>query len=282
MQRGQSFTADEFNACLSLSSDGRSDGALGFGDQDCTTPSAVFDTQTPTLRTALDTTTPQQEPSKDLFGDMFGQHNSELVSPPSSIFGPPSDPCDASMDEMIPATPDHAFLPSILLTKTSPTPMIHARNGSGSSEFEMVAPSALFKGTPGGLGTPLNLSPPGSPKSHHPSRLVDLDRTPRPVVGVQNTRPGLIRARSSTAAHKTTSAFSQFMKHTPCVAPIIPVQTEEAAPVLPRSLGLGLAMPTAKRQKLGFGMTIPIPGAAGGGGGLDSGLASPFDEKKIF
>jgi hypothetical protein len=263
LQRGQSFTADDFNNCLSLSSDANDD--LALHDQECLTPSAAFDTQTPTLQTAhqLDTTTPQPQDGQDLFGDMFGRHNNDLVSPPSSIFGS-SDPCDISMDnEVIPATPDHVHVPCIMLTKTSPTPMIHARNGSGSSDFEIVSPPV---NKVSGLGTPLNLSPPGSPKSLLAPFAKDLEKTPRP-----GTRPGLIRARSSTAAHKTPSAFSQFMNNTPS-----PIEPPQAAPIL-RSISLGLPLPSAKRQKLGAGLTIPLPGAS-----LESGLASPFDEKKMF
>ncbi|KAI5450950.1 hypothetical protein NCC49_002689 [Naganishia albida] len=271
LQRGQSFTADDFNTCLSLSSDPASDDDLALHDQECATPSAVFDNQTPTLQTVhhLDTSTPQaQECGQDLFGDMFGRHN-DLASPPSSIFG--SDPCDITLDnDVIPATPDHVHVPSIMLTKTSPTPMIHLRNGSGSSDFEIVSPARLKQLS--GLGTPLNLSPPGSPKPQFaPGFPTDQDKTPRPAAGL---RPGLIRARSSTAAHKTPSAFCQFMNNTPAVPNAI-----DSPPVEPsfRSLNLGLALPSAKRQKLGAGLTIPLPGAS-----LDAGLASPFDEKKVL
>lgn len=271
LQRGQSFTADDFNTCLSLSSDPASDDDLGLHDQECATPSAVFDNQTPTLQTVhhLDTSTPQaQECGQDLFGDMFGRHN-DLASPPSSIFG--SDPCDITLDnDVIPATPDHVHVPSIMLTKTSPTPMIHLRNGSGSSDFEIASPARLKQLS--GLGTPLNLSPPGSPKPQlAPGFPTDLDKTPRSAAGL---RPGLIRARSSTAAHKTPSAFSQFMNNTPAAPNAI-----DSPPVEPafRTLNLGLALPSAKRQKLGAGLTISLPGAS-----LDAGLASPFDEKKVL
>jgi hypothetical protein len=245
LQRGQSFTADDFNNCLSLSTDS------DFVDQACETPSIVFDAQ---ANAPLDTTTPQAvESVQDLFGKMFGQHN-DMVSPPSSIFG--SDGYDMDADT-VPATPD-VQLPSIMLTKNSPSPMIHTRTDSGSSDFEMVPPTK-----PSALGNPLTFSAPASPRFQLGNALpVDLDATPRP----SSNRPGLIRARSSTAAHKTPSAFAQFMNH-----------TAASAPADPRSPVAG--MPTAKRQKLGFGLTIPMPGAAAK---LDSGLASPFDEKSMF
>lgn len=250
LQRGQSFTADDFNNCLSLSTD------PDFVDQACETPSIVFDAQN---HAPLDTTTPQAvESGQDLFGKMFGQHN-DMVSPPSSIFGSDGYEMDA---DTVPATPD-VQLPSIMLTKTSPSPMIHTRTDSGSSDFEMVPPTK-----PSALGNPLTFSAPASPKFQLGAALpVDLDATPRPG----SNRPGLIRARSSTAAHKTPSAFAQFMNHTP--APVINTPTS----IAPRSPVAGL--PTAKRQKLGFGLTIPMPGAAAK---LDSGLASPFDEKSMF
>lgn len=179
---------------------------------------------------------------------MFGQHNA-LVSPPSSIFG--SDANDVSMDaDTIPATPDHG-LPAIMLTKTSPSPMIHTRTDSGSSELD-----------PPILGAPLSFSAPASPKFQLGLiPTTDHDLTPRPTHAAG--RPGLIRARSSTAAHKSPSAFAQFMNHTPAPAAALESPTK----------------PNAKRQKLAFGLTLPMPDAAAK---MDSGLASPFDERGTF
>ncbi|GHJ83632.1 hypothetical protein NliqN6_0034 [Naganishia liquefaciens] len=252
LHRGQSFTADDFNNCLSLSSD------AAFVDQACETPSIVFDAQS--SHAPLDTTTPQAtETDQDLFGKSFGQHYS-LVSPPSSIFG--SDANDVSMDaDTIPATPDHG-LPAIMLTKTSPSPMVHMRTDSGSSELE-----------PSVLGGPLSFSAPTSPKFQ--LGLVptaDQDLTPRPT-HMGSARPGLVRARSSTAAHKSPSAFAQFMNHTPAPSTTITTTTTPAPLESP-------SRPTAKRQKLAFGLTLPMPGAKGTP--LDSGLASPFDENGMF
>lgn len=269
LQRGQSFTADDFNNCLSLSSD-----TDAFVDQACETPSIVFD-QTGGHR-AFDTTTPQAtESNQDLFGKMFGQHN-DMVSPPSSIFG--SDGYDMSMDsDTVPATPDHVQLPCIMLTKTSPSPMIHARNGSGSSDMEISSPSTQKPLKKSALGTPLSFSAPTSPKFQLGAldAAPDLDLTPRPVL---NARPGLVRARSSTAAHKSPSAFAQFMNNTP--GPSICVKTATPGTVEPPLRSpTRVRLPTAKRQKLGFGLTLPMPGASAK---IDSGLASPFDEKSMF
>ncbi|KAJ9111052.1 hypothetical protein QFC19_001250 [Naganishia cerealis] len=336
LQRGQSFTADDFNNCLTLSSDsgstpppgddetgnGGDSGTIeftGFDDQDCVTPSAVFDNRTPTLQTVHHFGGAGQQ--QDMFDDMFGQYGIMSPSSDSGTCGEEPFAGNASMDtEMIPATPDQSHgLPCILLTKTSPTPMIRARNGSGSSDLEMVSPSPadgalpIFQAMPatGGLGTPLNLSPPGSPrarpqKDQHPVPsfyALDQDRTPRPVIAssLEAMRPGLIRARSSTAAYTTPSAFSQFMNNTAnnnvvASGPIITGEIVDLAPragvmdaelqqpALPRSpAALGLSMPSAKRQKIGIThphMTVPF---AGFNGALDDrGLASPFDEKRMF
>ncbi|KAJ9115457.1 hypothetical protein QFC22_005215 [Naganishia vaughanmartiniae] len=323
LQRGQSFTADDFNNCLTISSDSgaASDGDdepevefTQFVDQDCVTPSAVWDTQIPTLAThhVGSLTSARNGRQQDLFDDMFGQQQQLGMLSPSSSSISGSEACHETSDdtEMIPATPDQAFaLPCILLTKTSPTPGIHARNGSGSSDLEMVsAPSAPAgpKGTCG-LGTPLNLSPPGSPLARPQqqqqqqqqqqvisSLVLDLERTPRPVITPSVARPGLIRARSSAAAYATPSAFSQFMSNAPLapahpvggnlsdMPPVSSLMGADASPLPRGPAALGLFLPTAKRQKISYTnpqLTIPL---APFGMGDDNGLASPFDEKKMF
>lgn len=319
LQRGQSFTADDFNNCLTLSSDSGASNDddepevefTQFADQDCVTPSAVWDSQTPTLAThhVGSSTSARNRRQQDLFDDMFGQQQNGMLSPSSSSISGSEAFHETSDDtEMIPATPDQTFaLPCILLTKTSPTPGIHARNGSGSSDLEMVSAPSVSAGPKAscGLGTPLNLSPPGSPLArpqHHgqqvPSLVLDLERTPRPVITPNVARPGLIRARSSAAAYATPSAFSQFMNNAPLAAqgqghlvggdlsdmPPPNSSMAEVPPSLPRSMGgLGLSQPTAKRQKIGYTHPqLTIPFAAFGGAGEDGGLASPFDEKKMF
>jgi hypothetical protein len=118
------------------------------------------------------------------------------------------------------------------------------------------------------------------------------------VITPNVARPGLIRARSSAAAYATPSAFSQFMNNAPLAAqgqghldggdlsgmPPPNSSMAEVPPSLPRTMGgLGLSQPTAKRQKIGYmHPQLTIPFAAFGGAGDDGGLASPFDEKKMF
>ncbi|KAJ9094951.1 hypothetical protein QFC21_005743 [Naganishia friedmannii] len=322
LQCGQSFTADDFNNCLTLSSDSGTahddeddDESevefTQFVDQDCVTPSAVWDSQTPTLAThhVGSWTLARNGRQRDLFDNMFGQEQHGMLSPSSSSISGSSEAFHEASDdtEMNPATPDQSHaLPCILLTKTSPTPGIHARNGSGSSDLEMVSAPFVSAGPKGscGLGTPLNLSPPGSPLARPqqrgqlgPSLALDLERTPRPVITPNVARPGLIRARSSAAAYATPSAFSQFMNNAPLVAPGHPIggdlsdmpplsglMSVEPSCALPRdTAGLGLSLPTAKRQKIGYThpqLTLPL--TAFGGAEDDGGLASPFDEKKMF